>query len=104
MNTAKKTKGVACTAVMLARGHESRLAKIGVKEDSDYTVNEKQVDYFCSESVRELIKKKENMSSIEEMKAKILETVNKAFLLPCMQLYPAPMYLHLKCHFAKCPY
>ena len=65
LNQAKK-KGdqeIACSAHMLEKD-KHKLEKIGLLQNSGYTVNEKQADYFCSESARELIKMTETMLNI----------------------------------------
>ena len=96
---------------MLEKGPSNKLAKIGVLEGSDYTCNDRQADYFCSKSARDLLNQKEKngkdfvtYETIDDIKAQVFDILNKPFATPCIQLCPAPMYLHLKCHFTKCPY
>ena len=98
-------------SVTISEKQEAKLAKIGVQEGSDYTFNDKQPDYFCSKSARDLLNLKEKdgrdyvtYDTLDNIKSQVVDVLNKPFARPCIQLCPAPMYLHLKCHFTKCPY
>ena len=76
---------------MLAREQNEILDKIGVMKESDYIINEKQADYFCSKFARDLINKKDEegkefvtYEDVADIKLNVLNVLNKAFDAPCI--------------------